>query len=244
MLLVRDQRLAAGRAALAARRASGFSVEEAVRLLADRGLDEQQVRDGSMPQDSLDYLTTFLVSELPAGRPLLGLHIGNFVGVSLAWLGDALRTSDAGSRVLSIDPDIAHRGIDQPSAHAFAVLAHFDLLSHNLVLSGYTLEQNVGDDHLEPVERFEAEQRPERVLPSLAELIGPRFDIVLIDGNHDGRYLARELEQVGRLLAPAGLLVVDDVDERNWQAVHDTFARVAEGEAFEELGRAGRVGVL
>lgn len=245
VLAARDRKLAAGAAALDSRGASAFSVEAAVHFLGARGLDERTVREGSIPQESLDYVTTFLRSELAGAGPILALHIGNFVGVSLAWLGDALRSLNAGSRVFSIDPDITHRGVERPAAHVFALLAHYRLLESNVVIDGYTLEQTVGDDNeLEPARAVQAEQRPEQVLRSLGELAGRRFGLILIDGNHDARYLERELEQVRRLLSPGGLLVLDDVDEAAWELVAAIFERLAEGDAFEELGRDGRLGIL
>lgn len=245
MLAQRDRKLAEGAAALRAGGDSAFSVEEAVHFLAARGLDELTVREGSIPQESLDYVHTFLRSELAGAGPVLALHIGNFVGVSLAWLSDALRYLNPGSRVVSIDPDITHRAVERPAAHVFALLAHFGLAEHNVVIIGYTLEQTVGDDNeLEPARAVLAEQRPEQVLRALADLAPRRFRIVVIDGNHDARYLERELEQVRRLLSPGGLLVLDDVDETTWDIVAAVFDRLAEGDAFEELGRDGRLGVL
>ena len=238
---MRDRRLAAARGP---RPAGGVSVDEAVRFLASRGLDEREVRAGSMPEESLEYVATFL-AELPRDRPLAGLHVGNFVGVSLAHLAATLRAVHPGSRVVSIDPNITHRGIADPAGHAAALLARFGLLDANLVVTGYTLEQNTGDDDWSaPADSVEAERRPEQVLPNLAALTGSAFDVVVIDGNHDSAYLARELEHLERLLRPGGLLVIDDVDPSAWPQVAATFDDLAAGGRFEELGRDGRVGVL
>lgn len=244
VLAVRDQRLAAGRAAAGARPAAAVSVDEAVCFLVARGLSEAEVRAGSLPQPSLDFLAGFMASELPAERPLLALHVGNFVGVSLAHLSATLAAVHPDSRVWSIDPDIPHREIEGPADHAFALLGRFDLLAHNVVLTGYTLEQNTGDDSEEdPVQRFEAERRPEQLLPSLVTA-GLAFDLVFIDGNHDGRYLARELEQVRRLLRPGALVAIDDVDEAVWPMVVEVFEGLAGQGDYDELGRDDRIGVL
>lgn len=245
VLAARDRKLAEGAATLGAGGGSEFSVEGAVRFLTARGLDEPTVREGSIPQESLDYVHTFLRSELGEAGPVLALHIGNFVGVSLAWLTDALRSLSPGSRVFSIDPDITHRAVERPATHVFALLGHFGLLESNVVISGYTLEQGVGDDNaLEPARAVEAEQRSEQVLRSLGDLASRRFRLILIDGNHDARYLERELEQVRRLLSPGGLLVLDDVDEATWDLVAAIFDRLAGEGDFEELGRDGRLGIL
>lgn len=242
---MRDQRLEAGRAALASRKAEQLSVDEAVRFLAARGLDENEVRAGSVPQASLDYIRSFAVSELPGDQPLLGLHIGNFVGVSLAYLSATLFDRNPDSQVWSIDPNIAHRGIQDPAGHAFALLGHFGLLGGNVVMTGYTLEQNTGDESdPDPVVSFEAERRSEQVLPNLAARMARSFDLVFIDGNHDGRYLEREIDPIRRLLRPGGLMVIDDVDTETWRMVGDIFDRLAGDDAFEEVGRDGRVGLL
>ena len=245
VLAMRDRRMATGRAALAARAGVTFSVEESARFLAARGLDADQVRDGSVPQASLDYAGSLVASELPRDRPLLALHIGNFVGVSLAYLSALLTDRHPGSRVVSIDPNVVHRGVEDPAGHVFALLDHFGLLAGNLVITGYTLEQNVNEEYeLDPAVSYEAERRPEHVLRSLAAWTGKPFDVVFIDGNHDGRYLEREIAQLRQLLRPSGLLILDDVDEAAWRMVAEIFDRLASDEAFEELGRDGRLGVL
>ena len=245
VLAMRDRRLATGRVALAGRAGATFSVEESVRFLAARGLDADQVRDGSVPQASLDYAGSLVASEMPRDRPLLALHIGNFVGVSLAYLSALLNDLHPGSRVVSIDPNVVHRGVPDPASHVFALLDHFGLLAGNLVITGYTLEQNVNEEYeLDPVVSYEDERRPEYVLRSLAAWTGRPFDLVFIDGNHDGRYLEREIAELRELLRPSGLFVLDDVDEVAWRMVAGIFDRLAAEEAFEELGRDGRLGIL
>jgi len=242
---MRDRRLATGRAALASRAGATFSVEESVRFLSARGLDAGQVRDGSVPQASLDYAGSFVTSELPRDQPLLALHIGNFVGVSLAYLSALLNDLHPESRVASIDPNVVHRGVADPAGHVFALLDHLGLLASNLVITGYTLEQNVNEEYEpDPVASYQAERRPEHVLRTLAAWTDERFDLVFIDGNHDGRYLAREIAQLRQLLRPSGLLIVDDVDEAAWRMVAEIFDRLTADEAFEELGRDGRLGIL
>lgn len=56
-----------------------------------------------------------------------------------------------------------------------------------MLITGYTLEQNVGED---PAARRRREERCEFVLANLVSLTGQRFDVVLIDGNHEGAYQA------------------------------------------------------
>jgi len=132
------------------------------------------------------------------------LHVGNFVGVSLCHLSWLARERHPDSTVVSIDPNIAHREIEDPQAHVVALLHHFGLLANNLIIPGYTLEQTAGEattgnieaDHL-------AGLACENVLAALEHLCGPRFDLVLLDGNHEQSYLAREFAALGGLLPTA-----------------------------------------
>ena len=40
-----------------------------------------------------------------------------------------------------------------------------------------------------------------------------QFDYILVDGNHDKRAARRDLENVSGMLAPAGILIFDDIAE-------------------------------
>ncbi len=227
--------------------ARSYSVGEAVRFVVSRGLDEQQLREGSMPEPSLEYAGALLGDGLPRQRPLFALHVGNFVGVSLSYFTWLLREQHPESVVVSIDPNIRHRGIENPQDHVLALLGHFGLLANSLVVPGYTLEQNFGDwwsDELE--DRHRSEAACDRVLASLARLSGRRFDLAVLDGNHDGGYLAREFAVVREVLADDSIVVFDDVGTDPWLGVSDVFKRAlgADPRSFEELGQDGRIGVL
>src|SRR4051812_46105642 len=79
-----------------------FDHEAAVAALVEgEGLDEQMVRDGSIPPDSLAFTVERLPAHLRDGEPALALHVGNFVGVSLASLSAALRDHHPQSLVIS-----------------------------------------------------------------------------------------------------------------------------------------------
>lgn len=254
MWVLRGERLARRREEILQRaaadsgtqRASHFSVEEAIRYLRTRGLDEAQVRAGSMPEPSLRYASHLMGAHVPTDRPVRALHVGNFVGVSLAYFTAFLKERHPSSVVLSIDPNVEHRGIRNPQDHVLALLGHFDLLPNSLVIPGYSLEQNLGDDPPDDAtQAWTSERACERVLANLAGLCGRRFDLVLIDGNHEGDYLARELEAVGELLAEGGLVVVDDVEWGRWDDIARVFEEtVRTGGSFEEVGRDGRAGLF
>ena len=207
--------------------------EEAVAFLLDRGLDEREVREGSMPQASLEYVAGILGERLRTDRPLAALHVGNFVGVSLCWLSWYLRDLNADSVVVSVDPNVSHRGIDAPQQLVLALLHHFGLLDSNLIVPGWTLE----GDALEGL-------ACENALTSLGRVAPRRFDLVLLDGNHEEEHLERELTAVRGLLADDGVVVFDDVDERTFAGIVRVFERALADESFAGLGQNGRVGLL
>jgi len=186
------------------------------------------------------------------------LHVGNFVGISLAALSAELRDHDPESIVISVDPGIPHRGVDAPDRVALRLLDRFGLTSNNIVITGFSREKSVRDDGLvcgphpaytAPVEAvataLATDAACESVLPNLARLLEGRFDLVMLDGNHDADYLREELRDVARLLREGGLLVLDDVDGGVWEDIAAVFAELAGGGAgYRQAGFDGRVGLL
>ncbi|MCK9248604.1 MAG: class I SAM-dependent methyltransferase [Solirubrobacteraceae bacterium] len=254
--LLRDRRTrldaAAARAEGAPSDVRAWDYETAIALLVERGLAEQEVRDGSMPAASLERCATAVREHLPTDRPLVGLHVGNFVGVSLASTAALLRDRHPDSVVVAIDPDISHRGIVRPASYVLWLLRRFGLQDRVLVATGYSLEATLGndgigswDDDASPWEDLADGLASEQALPRLATVAGGRLDLALLDGNHDAEYLGRELDVVADLLRPGGLLVLDDVDPDAWADIADTFSALFDGAdgRFERIDADGRVGV-
>ncbi len=220
-------------------------MEQAIRFLAARGLDEDQVRQGSIPAASLNRLAEILAAEF-GPRRTLGLHVGNFVGVSLAAVAAANRSRCPDSLVIAIDPNIPHRGIPNPQEHVAALLDHFGLAQSVLPVAGYSLEKSVSNDGIrydgayDPLLRHADEHACANTLPHLCDLLPERFDFVLIDGNHDDAYLARELQCCARLLRSGGLLVLDDVCE-TWAGIMDLFFELGDG--YECVLMNDRIGI-
>lgn len=223
-----------------------FDYDTAVDLLSQAGLDEEQVRAGSMPPETLRWIAGHV-------RGALALHVGNFVGVSLAAFTDALVEHDPTALVVSVDPGMTHRGIEDPQRHALALLDRFGLQANSLVITGFSGAKSPRDDGLDwadaggarlPDAATADDAACEQVVPNLARLLEGRFDVVLLDGNHDGDYLREELDHVARLLKPGGVVILDDVVEGFWQSIADVFAGAADDERFESLGHDGRAGML
>jgi hypothetical protein len=234
-----------------------FDYDAAVAFLVDKGLDDAQVREGSMPRESLDFVGELLAEHLPEG-PLLGLHVGNFLGVSLAHLTATMRAKTDDVLVISVDPGMPHRGIETPDRVTLSLLDRFGLTANNLLVTGFSLTRNVRDDGYASLayplaaisdETAAATLREdaacEQVLPNLARLLPGRFDVAVLDGNHDGDYLREELRHVDVALRSGGLLVVDDIGTSFYEGVRDAFQDLSTGGGgYTELGNDGRVGVL
>jgi Methyltransferase domain len=229
-----------------------FDEGEAVRVLVARGLDEGNVRAGSMSASHLRFLDRAVREHLRTEPPHRALHVGNFVGISLAALTGSLLDVAGGSSpvVLSIDPNIPHNDISDPQMATMMVLTHFGYQPYNVVICGYSLEKSLGNegirtDEYDPEGAYAAEAACESVLLSLAG-VGLQFDVAVVDGSHNAAYLRRELEAIVPLLRVGGLLILDDVSDV-WVGIRDLFGELgAPGSPWplEVFDYDGRIGVL
>lgn len=222
-----------------------FNYQRALEYLEGRGCDPTQVREGSMPEVALRFCYDKL-SERVRSRPVLGLQIGNFVGVSLAFFAWAVKQMDERSLIVSIDPNIPHRGVVNPLQYVIGLLNLFGVQRNVVALTGYSLEKSISNDGssfacYDPVLEFVNEMSCEQQLAALALLMPARFDFCVIDGNHDPEYLQREIQLVDSTLAPGGLLILDDV----WWGFPGVEAIYQNGiHGYITIGTDGRVGVL
>lgn len=219
-----------------------YSYEAAVAHLVKRGLPEHHVRAGSMPESSLRRCAEVIAQSFDRAEPLTILHVGNFVGVSLSWFADYTRGWNGQSRVVGVDPNVTHRGIERPQDHVVSLLTNFGFETTVMLVTGYTLHKNAGDlDRGDPRGSFAGDQSCECALPLLADLAMGSFDVAVMDGNHESDYLRAELVAIRRLLRSGGLLVLDDVFD--W----DTLAPIPhELEASPDatlLARDSRLGI-
>jgi Methyltransferase domain len=210
---------------------------DAVDFLAALNCDRSDVIVASMPERSLDYCCRELEQRIKA-RPVLGLQIGNFVGVSLCHFTDFVRRLDERSTIVSIDPNLRPRGIENPLEKVISCLNRYDLQSNSVILTGYSLEKS-SSDATDPEARFDQEFSCENQLPQLARLMPECFDFAVIDGNHDEQYLTREIVAIHRVLKPGGLLILDDVD---WESAGGVY-RTLDPQCHERLATDGRVGL-
>jgi len=223
-----------------------FSYEDALSLLDRLGIDPSQSREGSMPLASLQFMQSHF-DRLDTSRPIIALHVGNFLGVSLAYLVHTLRRLHPDSRVVSIDPNLTHRGIPRTMETVLVLLNYFGLEDRVAILTGYSLEKNVSNQGeifagYDPVANWENERSCTHQLDLLNALARGVFDLCLMDGNHDGDYLQRELDRVRQLLRPGGLLVLDDVSTA-WPEIQWFFNSISPDQ-FQKLSTDDRIGLL
>ncbi len=231
-----------------------YSYNAAVEFHAARGLPRADITGGSMPESTLAFCSKTLDDLIPATRdkPLVGLHVGNFLGVSLSHFVNYVRQRNEKSVVVSIDPDLTHRGIEHPQKHVIAILNHFGLQGNAMICVGYSTSKSISNDgtafmgengsEYDPYARFESEQSCEDALSNFCALSEGKFDFAVLDGNHEGSYLQRETAVVRRLLKPNGILILDDVNEA-WAEIKAEFDNLS-SKGWRSVAADGRVGVL
>ena len=221
------------------RRTRSFSYAEALAFLIERGVDEEAVHIGTIHEDSVSFLRKAVATHCER-RPLRALHVGNFVGVSLAALSDVVIRHHPESVLVSVDPNLPHLGTEDPQSHVLALLDHFGLQRNNIVIPGYSLHRVANRTQ---AGTFADEPAGEHTLENL-ERLGVRFDLALIDGNHDLEYVRGELELLVRLLPGEALLMLDDIANEHTR-IPELFEEVVAGRwPFEQVDRDRRIGVL
>jgi hypothetical protein len=216
-----------------------FDYETTIKLLTDRGLDEATVRLHSIHEHNLGFVRSTISGRFDGSKPLVGLHIGNFVGVSLAAFTEALREIHAESLVIAIDPNIGSEEVANPQEHVVAVLERWGLLGSVVLVFGYSFEPTALSSRVGPGIPPAAGVG---VLPLLGRL-PIEIDVALVDGNHAGSTVSRELEWLRTRARSGALVFLDDVTE--WYLeIMEVFNRATEGETWTAVGHDGRIGVL
>ena len=247
---VRHRRIAA--LPLCSGAAVKYSYQDSIEFLCSRGLPRDHVVNGSIPKTSLDFCATHLGSKTLGDKPLIGLHVGNFLGVSLAYFVDFARKINPDSMVASVDPNLTHRGIKNPQEHVVALLIHFELQHNAMISVGYSGTKSVSNDGVaflddsgdeyDPFTKHASEQSCENSVRNLSLLSVGRFDFAVMDGNHDAKYLHIETDTARALLVPGGSLILDDVDD-SWVDIKAEFGKLGES-GWSIAGTDGRVGIL
>jgi hypothetical protein len=230
-----------------------YSYSAAIAFHRARGITGGHLTGGSMPEATLDFCLRSLDNLLSErDRPLIGLHVGNFLGISLSHFTNYVRGRHEKSVIFSIDPNIQHEGIESPQDHVIAILNNFDLQKNAIVSVGYSTNKTISNDGItfvgqngaeyDPYSNFNAEQSCEDTLANLALLSSGRFDFAVVDGNHEGSHLKREVALLAPLLRHDGLLILDDVSD-SWIEIKEEYGSLL-ASGWKAVGADGRVGIL
>ncbi len=242
----RRERIVAVRAAGASGSVQGDDREQVIAFLKARGLDEKHLVEGSVPPQSLGYILEQAIAPLDPARPVTALHIGNFVGVSLAFLATVLRRRHPDALVVSVDPNLTHRGISNPQAHVSALLTACGVQRNVMIIAGYSGRKSISNDGVvfdgyDPEKEFSKECACEESIRNLSALCPQTFDLIMMDGNHEASYLLEEIQTVLPLLKVGGVVILDDVDAA-WAEIRGVFAQISNF-GMKPIGTDGRVGV-
>ncbi|GAT31748.1 methyltransferase domain-containing protein [Terrimicrobium sacchariphilum] len=215
-------------------------------FLADLGLPKDQIIEGSISETSLKFISTVLRQTLNNNLPLLGLHIGNFVGVSLAHITASAVQIHPDSLVIAIDPNLTHRGIKNPQNYVLQLLQACDLSNKVLPLAAYSGEKSISNDgfvfgNYDPTTHFQLEAASSNAIQNLTKLFTSKCDFVLMDGNHQADYLVKEIHNVKPLLKPGGLVILDDIN-MVWEEIRSIFLNIS-SLGLAPLADDGRVGI-
>ena len=208
----------------------GHDYEAIVQFLVSLDVPEHHVREGGVPLQSLQFIHNSTMQALPTSRRLIGLHIGNFVGVSLAYITSALVKRSSEAICISIDPNLAHRGIASPQTLALSLLTRCNLQNNSIVAAGCSGLKRISNDATifsgyDPVKEFLNESACEHVVRNLGSILPGMVDLVFIDGNHEANYLKEELRNILPLLRPGAFVVLDNVDEA-WEEIRQVCTHI------------------
>ncbi len=145
--------------------AISYSWSDALDFLAALDNDRSDIIAGTIPERSLEYACRELGLRIKA-RTVLGLHIGNFVGISLCHFTNFVRRLDEKSTIVSIDPNLPVRSIQNPMEKVIRCLNRYNLQGNSMILTGYSLEKS-GNNTPEYEKAFDQEFSCENQLPQL-----------------------------------------------------------------------------
>jgi hypothetical protein len=233
--------------ALASKTLNATEIESVYEFLQKRGVNREQAFYGSMPEKSLIEIEKVLVKFYKGNEPIYGLHIGNFVGVSLCYITEVVRQIHQKSVVFSIDPNLPHRGISSPQDHVAALLCACGLQENSVIIAGYSGKKSISNDgnfytpDYDPVKMFCVECACENTLDNLKRIVSSAFDFAVLDGNHEGSYLAQELETLMPMMKPNSIIMLDDVSP-HWNEIQEIYQSIHKY-GLVPFAADGRVGI-
>jgi len=214
--------------------------------LIERKIHKEQIIAGSIPEVHLLEIVK-LIKEHFDNSPIVGLHVGNYVGVSLSYLAGLLKKMNERNLVVSIDPNIPHRGTIHPQEEVLFLMNKYGLNKNISVITGYSIGKTISNDGIEytpydPQKKYSQEYSCENQLDMLKRIACKSFSFAIIDGNHQKEYLYNEIVMINELLCDNGLIIMDDVNE-GWKEIKELFESL-QLSGLERIYSNERIGVL
>jgi len=214
--------------------------------LIERKIDKEQIIEGSIPEVHLLEIVKLVKKHFDVS-PIVGLHVGNFVGVSLVYLAGLLKRMNEKNVIVSIDPNIPHRGVIHPQEEVLFLMNKYGLNKNISILTGYSLDKTISNDGFEfksydPQKEYSKGYSCENQLDTLKRIGSGTFSFAIIDGNHQKEYLYNEIVTVNDLLCNNGLIIVDDVSE-GWNEIKEMFESL-QLSGLERIYTNERIGVI
>jgi hypothetical protein len=223
--------------------------EQLISDLVSYGLNEEQIRGGSIPFSSLRHISDLIKHEFE-NQNIQILHVGNYVGVSLVYITYlTIKYTSEESLVISIDPNLTHRGTSNPNEIVNKLLSKYKLDFNSLIITGYSLEKSISNDGnfietgYDPFKEFEFENAPQNSILNLQKIQTNFIDLMIIDGNHEAKYLKSEIEKSKALLKLGGYIVLDDIDPENWSDLYLMYMEINSLE-FKTILNNNRIVIL
>ena len=210
------------------------------------GIDKSHILGGSIEEKHCHRIV-YAIQKQFNNKRIIGLNVGNFLGVAFSFILSRIVQNNDETTMVSVDPNIPHRGIVDLEDKFVACLDAFNLHRNSMVINGYSLNKNVSNDgvtfdNYNPNTSFDNEKGCTGVLQKLSKIGHKNFHFILLDGNHHSDYLTQEMELCSQLLDTGGLLFLDDINE-NWKLLRQSaFAFIEKDSSeFEELYYDGRI---
>ena len=182
--------------------------------IADSGISEEEFFGGSIK----DQEAFRLFQMVRNAKPRVSLQIGTFVGYSTCIIARALALN-GGGRLVTIDPDIAHRSVSSPVGFARGVLGELSLKDFVGFERGWSSVAMAGG------RRFAGAREEIPVVgPEVVSNIDQGIDFCFIDGDHSTCATIADFLLVRDAMNPAGSVLFHDVF--SWPTVAQALAMI------------------
>ena len=204
-----------------------------VRYLERKVQHLEAMCEGRMATTAEDAVARVLAARSQRGDEIKVLEIGVLFGVSAAIMHTALTPFYKKVQLVLLDPFDGYYGSD-----------HLDPLTGQKV-SRAAVERNltraaIRTDDVKILEGFSTDD----AIMQAARDEGP-YDVIVIDGDHSYDGVKADFERYAEMVAPGGVLIVDDYGSDDWPDVTKYVDKVVKSDnRFEQVGTLSRTAIF